>query len=165
MLCDRCKKNQANIYYSKLVNGKMEGVRLCYSCAKEVMGTEFSMSEDIKKQIEELLKPVEETSHNHGVEKTCPNCHTTLETVYKTGRFGCPECYNSFSKELIAFLSKVSGFSMHTGHVPKDYKEIAEKYRIESDLEERLAMAISLEEYEEAAIYRDKLKELGDAND
>lgn len=164
MLCDRCKKNQANIYYSKLVNGKMEGVKLCYTCAKEVMGSDFSMSEEIKNQIEDLLKPVEEPIQDPAVVKACPNCNTTLETVINTGRFGCPECYKTFEKELIPFLSKVSGFSMHTGHVPKDYKEIVDRYRTESELEERLAMAISLEEYEEAALYRDKLKELGDAH-
>lgn len=164
MLCDRCKKNQANIYYSKLVNGKMEGVKLCYTCAKEVMGSDFSMSEEIKHQIEDLLKPVEEPVNDLKDVKACPNCHTTLETVINTGRFGCSECYKTFEKELIPFLSKVSGFSMHTGHVLKDYKEIVERYRTESDLEERLAMAVSLEEYEEAAIYRDKLQELGDAH-
>ncbi|KXO16882.1 hypothetical protein LV469_03525 [Peptoniphilus sp. GNH] len=165
MLCDRCKKNQANIYYTKFTDGKMEGVRLCFSCAKEVMGSDISMSEEIKKQIEDMLKPVAEIENPEIKDKICPTCGRRLSEILKSGRLGCKDCYENFSDDLIKFLDSVGGFSIHKGHAPENYKGKTEAYRKEMEVRERLEMAISLEDYEQAAIYRDKLKTLGEKND
>ena len=42
MLCDRCKKREAKIYYTEVVNGEMKEQHLCEECAAEC--TRFRMN-------------------------------------------------------------------------------------------------------------------------
>ena len=35
MLCDVCQKNDATVYLTQIVEGKMQKVNLCEDCAKE----------------------------------------------------------------------------------------------------------------------------------
>ena len=35
MLCDVCQKNEATVYLTQIVEGKMQKVNLCESCAKD----------------------------------------------------------------------------------------------------------------------------------
>ncbi|MCI5628187.1 MAG: excinuclease ABC subunit B, partial [Clostridium sp.] len=36
MLCQKCKKNQANVHLVKLVNGEKSDVWLCEECARKI---------------------------------------------------------------------------------------------------------------------------------
>ena len=35
MLCEKCKKNEANVHISKNINGKTTDLHLCEGCARE----------------------------------------------------------------------------------------------------------------------------------
>ncbi len=42
MLCQKCNKNEANTYYSQIINGKKTEMYLCPQCAKEMSVGNFS---------------------------------------------------------------------------------------------------------------------------
>jgi len=42
MMCDRCKKNEASIYYTEIINGEKKEQHICEECAMEY--SSFQMS-------------------------------------------------------------------------------------------------------------------------
>ena len=39
MLCERCKKNNATVFYRESINGKERSLSLCEKCAEVVVDT------------------------------------------------------------------------------------------------------------------------------
>ena len=92
-------------------------------------------------------------------------------SISKTGKVGCPDCYETFKNELAAVLKKINGAKQHTGRCPQRFKngiheekeipktEVKEE-NIESKLRKQLEAAIKCENFEEAAKLRDQIKAL-----
>lgn len=93
-------------------------------------------------------------------DKTCPKCRQTLSEFSRTGKLGCPECFNAFRPYLLNVLKSIHGSGEHTGKISKnaDKKLKAERElkRLKTELEE----AILKQEFEKAAVLRDKIAEL-----
>ena len=56
MLCDKCKKNEAKIYYTEIINGEKKEQHLCEDCAIGVLlfSDEFTIYEpgdDFRKSV------------------------------------------------------------------------------------------------------------------
>lgn len=173
MLCDKCKKSEAKVYYTEIVNSEKTEQHLCEDCAMEYtsfqMGNSF-MNQDLT--LGSLLSTIlgnyynnesNEAKHSYK-EPSCKNCGLTYQEFLKIGRFGCNECYDSFQKALDKSIASIQGSSVHTGKKPKGFKTKTEK--LVSELSEidkltiRLHDAIEKEEYEEAARLRDKIRTL-----
>ncbi|EQE70965.1 putative modulator of CtsR repression McsA [Clostridioides difficile CD45] len=43
MLCQKCNKNKASVYYNKIVNGEKTEMYLCSECAKENTEMNFNL--------------------------------------------------------------------------------------------------------------------------
>jgi protein arginine kinase activator len=90
MQCDVCQKNEATVYLTQIVEGKMQKVNLCESCAKEKGvsdPTGFAMADLLlglgaTQQIEHAGQPAQK----------CPVCGFTQVDFKKTGRLGCSAC-------------------------------------------------------------------------
>lgn len=171
MLCDVCKKNEAKIYYTEIINGKKTEQHLCEDCATKhstfktigsIGNQEFSLGGMLFGLLENLNKS-EETEVS-GETSSCKTCGLTYEEFLKNGKFGCPNCYQSFGKVLNKNLRSIHGADMHTGKKPVGY--ISEATRLVNQLPEleklsiQLQQAVEQEEYEEAAKLRDRIKEL-----
>jgi len=92
----------------------------------------------------------------------------------KIGRFGCADCYETFKRALYPLFKKIHGVSYRAGKEPGNREKkrplppkpvIAKKtLKPGPDIEDsqalkaRLARAIELEEFEEAALLRDKIR-------
>ncbi len=50
----------------------------------------------------------------------CPFCGTTVETYYKTGLFGCPECYRYLFPAVKKSIYAMQGDEPHAGKSPSD---------------------------------------------
>lgn len=173
MLCDKCKKNEAKVYYTEIVNGEKTEQHLCEDCATEYtsfqIGNSF-MNQDLT--LGSLLSTIlgnYYNNENNGTKPThkepsCARCGLTYQEFLKIGRFGCSECYDSFSKALDKSITSIHGSNVHTGKRPKGYQSTTEK--LVSELSEidklniRLQDAIEKEEYEEAAKIRDRIRDL-----
>ena len=82
------------------------------------------------------------------------------EFIKKKGRLGCSQCYASFKTHIIPLVKKIHSSTHHKGKLPRTLPEAVIISRRLSSLKDRLARAIQLEEYEEAAGLRDKIRDL-----
>ena len=84
----------------------------------------------------------------------------TFDDFSKTGRFGCSQCYSTFKNQMNPMLRRIHGKTFHVGKVPK---RTGGQLRIKQEinrLKRELQEAVNAEEYERAAVIRDKIKEL-----
>lgn len=82
----------------------------------------------------------------------CPACGFTSEDVRKTGRLGCPECYEAFSSMLQEVLNDCQKGLHHSGKIPSKMQGVRK-----DRLEKELRQAIAEERFEDAAKIRDQL--------
>ena len=151
ILCEKCGKNESTFFYQEMKNGAKKEMHLCSHCAKamqlssEEFFTPFS-----------LFSPF--GGRKYEEEKTCSRCGMTLSEIQKKGKFGCSECYDTFSKklDLTPFIGK--GYE---GNIPKNSgeNETKEPPSPLASLKEELKKALEKEEYEKAAILRDKIRQ------
>ena len=157
MQCDNCKKKEATVHLTQIVDSKVLKIDLCESCAKEsgVQDTAgFSLADllvglgagdEIKKE---------------GPCARCPTCGLTQADFKKTGRLGCATCWETFAAGLAPLLKAMHKGDHHVGKVPTRAAHtlvISENIRL---LSAELDKAVRAEKYEEAAVLRDKIREL-----
>lgn len=156
MLCEVCKKNEATIHTIKIINGKTSEQHICKECAAKLSDTEFGdfgtiSSNDIIKSFFNIKQPEV---------KSCPVCGYSFNDFKESGFLGCPECYNTFRKEIIPMLRRVHGNTKHVGTVPESSNEKTKLCQEINELKRRLAQAVNEENFEEAAKLRDRIAEL-----
>ena len=159
MLCQKCNKNKASVYYNKIVNGEKTEMYLCSECAKE--NTEMNFNLDMPFSMMDIFSNLGFQPKKELEEKlVCPKCNKTYSEFKNNGRFGCSECYNAFSSQVNPMLQNIHGHIEHTGKAPKkSFYKISVENEIK-ELKEDLDRAIKNEEYELAAQFRDKIKYL-----
>ncbi len=164
MICDICKKREANIYITEVINGEKKNLYVCEICASKLgikgllKELNIPFDENILKKFLELLPGIVEEEKK---EKVCPVCNLKFKDFEKSGFFGCTNCYKTFKDELRPILLNIQGNVKHLG------KKKGEKFKIEpyfdseiKRLKKELEYAIEEERYEDAAKIRDKIKEL-----
>lgn len=157
MLCNICKQKHATLHFTKIVGDKVHKIDLCEDCAKKqgladgsINVTDFLLGLDVPQPSGE--PEVEELK--------CPACGYTLSHLKKSGRLGCPECYNTFADMLEGILKSMHKGVRHVGKVPnaqRSGKTVAEKIR---KLQEELEHAVAVEDFERAAVLRDEIKRI-----
>jgi protein-arginine kinase activator protein McsA len=97
---------------------------------------------------------------NHAVQQACPSCGTTLQQLRQSSLLGCGECYRFFRAPLLQTLGQLHGAVVHRGCRPGsvDPGELQPGRR--ESLQRALKEAIAEERYEDAAVARDRLREL-----
>jgi protein arginine kinase activator len=157
MLCDVCKCNDATVFLTQIVEGKMQKVNLCEACSKEKGvqdPTGFALA-DLLLGIgaaEEIEKGAPSTK--------CPVCGFTQADFKKTGRLGCSTCYLAFSEGLSALLKAMHKGTEHIGKLPARAQRTMELGDRMKALTDNLRKAVAEEKYETAASLRDEIKSL-----
>lgn len=159
MLCDICKKNVATVHLTEIIDDQIAELHLCEACAREKsiqMEQQFGLS-DLLAGLAEFSKQLEEEKE---IKLKCDNCGLSYDNFKKIGRLGCSLCYKVFSRNLSPLLKKIHGSNQHLGKFPKRVSKVL-KTRLElQELKSKLQRAIQLEEFEEAAKIRDKIREI-----
>jgi protein arginine kinase activator len=157
MLCDVCKCNDATVFLTQILEGKMQKVNLCEGCSKEKGvqdPTGFALA-DLLLGIgaaEEIEKGAPSTR--------CPVCGFTQADFKKTGRLGCSACYVAFGEGLNSLLKAMHKGTEHVGKLPlRAQRTLALSDRMKT-LTEDLKKAVEQENYETAASLRDQIKQL-----
>src|SRR5437870_13271714 len=102
MLCDVCKCNDATVFLTQILEGKMQKVNLCDSCSKEKGvqdPTGFALADLLLG-----LGAAQEIEKGGGAAQKCPECGFSQADFKKTGRLGCPVCYDTFGEGLASLL-------------------------------------------------------------
>ena len=163
MFCDRCKKNPASVYITKMVNDQKTEYKLCVECAQKEQFFPSGMGGHIS--VENLLKGFFGTQKEVLLNKeqeniTCPVCGMTMLKLADKGRFGCSECYKLFGDATFRTIKRIHGGKRHIGKVPKRTNGALRLKRKLSDMRTRLEEHVIKEEYEEAAKLRDEIRAL-----
>ena len=82
------------------------------------------------------------------------------QIILKEKTVGCAECYNVFKKEITEILKGLGVTKSYTGSLPNRIENFKSSLTDRALLQEKLQNAIQEENYEKAAVYRDKLKML-----
>ena len=159
MVCNVCGANEATIHLTEIINEQMVEVHLCENCAQE-KGTEFKTHFNVSDLLSGFSDLAKEITGEERILSKCPNCGLTYEEFGRTGRLGCAECYEAFSKFLLPLIKRVQHATQHVGKRPS---RLAAPLRVQQDLRElhnRLSKVVQQEDFEEAARLRDQIKQL-----
>lgn len=155
MNCDVCKQNQATVFLTQIVDGKMQKVNLCESCSKEKGVTDptgFALADLLLG-----LGAAQEIEKGSGVTK-CPSCGFSQADFKKTGRLGCAVCYDTFADALDTLIKGMHKGSEHKGKVPMRLARTIEREQQLKELQRELRKAVTDENYESAAQLRDRIR-------
>lgn len=179
MLCDNCKKREANVRYSENINGVRKEMNLCEECSRKLGITEkmnfeiphFDFSNFFGSFLEDFATPEFMPLLNNVKESRCESCDSTFNDIINTGRYGCPNCYDIFEDKMDPILKKLQGANRHTGRLGRvsenNVKFEKEKEKAKTDktpssklekLQADLKLAVKEERYEDAAKIRDEIK-------
>ena len=159
MLCDLCKNNPAAIHIEKHNGKKKTQLKVCCECA----GIEGLTPENINgESLQKLINGVYSLQDQKA--SKCLTCDTDSEMFERTGKVGCPDCYIYLSNNIdikswqktphCKYIGKTPyNYNMATSHIESNVEDITE-------LEQKLVICISEEDYEKAAVLRDRIEEM-----
>lgn len=159
MLCCICKEKEATVHLTQIAGDKMQKVDLCEECAKH-KGVNDPAGFSLADLLLGLGASQEIEQAAGGAEIKCPKCGFTQADFKKAGRLGCSDCYSTFAEGLEGLLKTMHKGTRHTGKVPQalqQSRDLAERMKL---LEKKLAKAVEEENFEQAALLRDEIKQM-----
>lgn len=174
MLCDRCHKKDAKILYTEIINGVKKEQHLCEECAtdytsfqmeKPLLNSELTLGDLLSTLLDGYNTTDKKKYGQVNPSNICKTCGTSYDEFVQKGRFGCADCYKSFTDQLGKTFKGIQGAELHTGKRPKGYVTVTPD-RVTKDFTEveklslKLQEAIEKEEFEEAARLRDLIKQM-----
>jgi len=168
MKCAECQKRPATVHVTQFINGQSKDVHVCESCAQQ-KGYIMNNAEE-SYSLHDLLiglfgSPQMGLQQEHVINQEnrleCNHCQMSFNEFRRIGKFGCAHCYETFKSKLDPIFRRIhSGSLHHKGKIPKRQggelhvqKEL-EAYRAELD------QLIEQEEFEQAAVIRDTIKQM-----
>jgi protein arginine kinase activator len=93
-------------------------------------------------------------------QKKCPQCGSVYADIAKSGKVGCPVCYEIFGEELARTIRSIHGTTSHTGSVPAKHRALQARAEQLKKLKRELQDAVAREDYEAAAKLRDEIRQI-----
>lgn len=142
MLCQNCKVREATVNHVEIINGKACAQHLCALCANELFG---SFEAEVENAV--LSGLFGEAPRR---EKVCPACGMAFSEYERTGLLGCPSCYDIFNEEMLPYITRIQGKTVHVGKyggVNTDEHDLSIKL---TALQKQMERAIARGNYAEA---------------
>lgn len=152
-----CKQNEAKVHLTQIVGDKVQKVDLCEACAKS-KGVNDPGGFSLADLLLGLGASQEISQGTGGEEARCPTCGFTQSDFKKAGRLGCADCYTAFGDGLENLLKSMHKGTKHVGKVPQALKQSRDLTERLKHLQKKLDKAISVEDFEQAAVLRDEIK-------
>ena len=141
-------------------NEKHREVYLCERCAKQNQEIGFVFHPAIVPDFLKALFGLNPSEIEQPFEMTCPKCGMTFSKITQVGKLGCSKCYETFETQLEPLLRRVQGGGQNMGKVPARRGIGIKIRRALRTLKEKLQRLIGEEMFEEAAVVRDKIRQL-----
>lgn len=162
MKCDICGIRNAVLFVQQVSATRTVELHLCVECAKErginVAGKNVEVA--FNNLLSGLLQNSELANQISQPSSSCPVCGKTLADLRRTKTAGCPECYTVFKSEIFSILKSHGIEGTYHGGLPKKLAHFRSVLTDRMMYQEKLAEAVAVEDYEKAAVYRDRLKAL-----
>lgn len=158
MLCDVCKVQNASVFLTQIVDGKMQKVNMCGDCSKEK-----GVADPTGFALADMLLGLGAAQSVEGARletSKCPGCGFTQSEFKKTGRLGCSSCYETFAESLGPMLRGMHKGVEHLGKVPERQMRVLRKEQEIKACHVELRKAVAAERYEEAAAIRDRIRQM-----
>lgn len=174
MKCIECNLQPATLHFTKFINGTKEEIHLCQACAikreEATVDENYSLHDLLTGlfnfdagQVDINMHAVQKKQQN---ELVCSNCELSFQDFRRLGKFGCSECYHSFESKLNPILKRVhSGNTKHIGKIPQRSGSVLHQKKELASYRHQLKELIIEEKFEEAAVIRDRIKEIEKATD
>ncbi len=164
MLCERCNKNKANIRLIENIGEDVREIWLCDNCAKCIGSlSDVKISSLGKISFDKVFNDIfnEILAKNENLDDlVCEYCGKSYKEFREKNMLGCDKCYYYFIEKLMPVIKRNQDGIEHIGKIPiRGGRAIRKKKRIKqlkTDIEE----AISIENYEKAAVLRDEIFDL-----
>ncbi len=157
MQCEICHEKPATVHLTQVVDGNVKKLHLCSGCAEQ-SGIDLQGPVSIADLLLGLGTPGAEEEKDAG--GSCPHCHLKMSDFKKTGRLGCPRCYESFARDLGGLVRAMHRHEQHHGKIPRDREAHLRAAAEQAQLQRELDRAVAAERFEEAAALRDRLRAL-----
>lgn len=158
MLCCFCKQKEATVHLTQIAGDKVQKVDLCEECAKN-KGVNDPAGFSLADLLLGLGASQEIEQASGGVTIKCARCGFTQSDFKKAGRLGCPECYHTFGDVLEGLLKSMHKGLRHAGKVPLALQQTRDLSDRLKNLQKKLAKAVEDENFEQAALLRDEIKQ------
>jgi len=160
MICEKCKKDEATVHLTQVVEGEVKKLHLCESCAKESgvdtdngsSITDFFLGSGDTPSATAVVDAGQEV-----VARVCPHCNLSRVDFKKGGRLGCMHCYDIFRTDLEPLVQAMHHADRHVGKRPSRLSKSVLMEEALFRLQEDLARAVEGEKFEEAARLRDEI--------
>jgi protein arginine kinase activator len=159
MLCCICKEKEATVHLTQIAGDKMQKVDLCEECAKH-KGVNDPAGFSLADLLLGLGASQEIEQSAGGAELKCPRCGFTQADFKKAGRLGCADCYQTFAEGLEGLLKTMHKGTRHTGKVPQSLLQSRNQAERMKVLQKKLAKAVEDENFEQAALLRDEIRQM-----
>jgi protein arginine kinase activator len=159
MQCDICHKTEATVHLTEIIDNQITELHLCEGCARQ-KGAQMEQHFGLADLLAGLADLGQQFEVGAKAEVKCPNCGLTYQDFRRIGRLGCSECYQEFRDSLRVLLKRIHGSTQHLGRMPVK-KPLAQAKKSELEkLRTQLQKAIQMEEFEDAAQLRDKIRSI-----
>lgn len=172
-LCEECGVNEACYTISVMMGGQITQRHLCADCmakmnmnlaAGNVKHLLSAIMSAITGSVEEALDAAaQENDEAAGAAVVCERCGISLSQFTKSGKLGCPQCYKAFREQLTPMLQQIHGRVQHAGRKPLDTEAAQRRRAVYDRLTRQLEQAVAMEDFESAAVLRDQLRHLSNA--
>lgn len=153
MQCEICEVNEATLHFKQVLNGEVREMHICTGCAAEhgfEVQTPMGMTDFL------FGIGVQPEAGLAQAERRCPACNFSGADFKKEQRLGCAACYETFADELSPLLAAMHKGGRHVGKVPARERMSSEILSLQRALEN----AVSAQDFEEAAVLRDRIQVL-----
>lgn len=157
MKCHRCAMREASVHWLEISGETRLSVWLCADCAA-AGEREPAAARGPEPLVSFLGRGLGTVG---GTVTACTGCGTTLEDLRRDNRLGCARCYTTFRAALLPLLARFHRHVSHVGKVPgagRPASRLAEITRLRLGL----TKAVASEDFERAALLRDRLRALED---
>jgi protein arginine kinase activator len=149
--CQSCGR-PSTVIITNIIDEEKRELHLCEDCARDqhhlLDGPSLNLQALVK-----LIMGMPAAADPAGL--TCPTCGLKYAAFRAGGRLGCPDDYDAFRPALEPLLDRIHRGTRHQGKTPR-----AALRRAELDaLRDRLKAAVAVEDYEEAARLRDRIRQ------
>ena len=169
MLCQNCSKREATTHIKRVVNGEATEAHLCQECAAKLGYDNFfdNFSLNLPDLFSSFFGDSARALAGSRTDR-CEKCGCSFDDIVKTGMVGCADCYDKFLDKLLPSIQRIHGRTRHVGSVPVTVTETTASAQSKPEtaedriaaLEAEMKKAIEAQNFEQAAVLRDKIKEL-----